>query len=119
MCNSDKHNKRPARESLSKRLGKRGDAIKLRDAGRCVYCTRNEEESGAHMQLDHLIPKAEGGEDVETNLVVACRRCNSARQKLSVGAWEFVARAQYGIAFDTRAVFAQAQRALPSVKRAK
>lgn len=30
-------------------------------------------------ELDHIVPRAEGGSAVPTNLVTSCRRCNMAR----------------------------------------
>lgn len=115
MCNSAAHNARPNRESLSKRLGKVARQIRARDNDRCVYCQRTAEESGAHLRLDHVTPKASGGADVATNLVLACRRCNSARQNLSVSAWATKASAELGLSFSANSIRAQARTALPEV----
>lgn len=107
MCNGAAHNARPNRESLSKRLGKVARAIKSRDGNACVYCGATAETSGAHLHLDHLTPRAAGGADVATNLVVACRSCNSARKDMPLSVW---CRA---IGIDSRAIRAQARRSLP------
>lgn len=107
------HDARPSRESLSKRLGKTAKRIKARDDHRCVYCGCTAEESGTHHHLDHLTPKSEGGEDVATNLVVACRRCNSARQNMSLAQWAAYAQVKLGLAFTVTSIRAQARRALP------
>jgi hypothetical protein len=52
-------------------------AIHLRAELRCAYC------AGwtllGHRQVDHVVPRADGGEDVPENLVLACRRCNCGR----------------------------------------
>lgn len=112
MCNSAAHNARPARESLSKRLGKVARQIKARDGERCVYCARTAAESGSALHLDHLLPRALGGTDTAENLVVACRRCNCARQALRLATWERVA-VEHGVVFSARAVRRQALRALP------
>jgi hypothetical protein len=113
MCNSAAHNARPNRESLSKRLGAAMTrALQHRDGGRCVYCRATAKKSGAHLQLDHLTPKSEGGEDVASNLVYACRRCNSARQNLSLSEWSRYAAVKFGLKFEARAVRAQARRRL-------
>jgi 5-methylcytosine-specific restriction endonuclease McrA len=109
MCNGAAHNTRPNRESLSKRLGKVARAIKARDGFACVYCGGTEASTGAHLHLDHLTPKAQGGADVATNLVLACRSCNSARQDTTLSAW---AR---GKSFTAASIRAQARRALPAV----
>lgn len=109
------HSKRPARESLSKRLGKVAKQIAARDCNRCAYCSRTAEESGAHLHLDHLTPRKHGGEDIAANLVLACRRCNSARQDKLLPAWQSYALEFLGLTFSARAVRAQALRKLPEI----
>lgn len=81
------HSSRPRRESLSKRLGRVARAIKERDGHACVYCGATAETSGAHLHLDHLVPRAHGGQDVASNLVLACRSCNSARHDMPLTTW--------------------------------
>lgn len=44
-----------------------------RDGYRCVYCGR------PGTSLDHILPKNMGGETSESNVVVACRRCNKIK----------------------------------------
>jgi len=112
MCNSAAHNSRPNRESLSKRLGKVARQIRARDGERCIYCSvssKVELRRGRHMHLDHLTPKAAGGADVATNLVLACTSCNSKRQDKALPVWCREIKA------DARAIRAQARRALPAV----
>lgn len=53
-------------------------AIYLRDGLGCCYCGAGVEE-GASLTLDHLVPHSKGGTNAATNLVTACRTCNSAR----------------------------------------
>lgn len=65
----------------AKRLG-----IYLRDGLACVWCAEGIED-GAVLTLDHLHPYADGGANGTTNLVTACRRCNSSRGRRSVGAF--------------------------------
>lgn len=100
---------RPGRESLSKRLGRVARAIKARDGHACVYCGATEASSGAHLHLDHLVPRVAGGADVATNLVLACRSCNSARHDMPLAAW------CRSIGIRASAIRAQARRALPEV----
>ena len=107
------HDSRPSRESLSKRLGKVARQIKARDDHRCVYCTATADEAGCALQLDHLTPKSEGGADVATNLVVACRRCNSARQAMPLTVWATYAATKLGLVISARAIRAQAAKVLP------
>lgn len=98
---------RPNRESLAKRLGRLARRIAARDGHRCVYCRTTAARSGAPLQLDHLTPRKLGGPDLATNLVLACRPCNSARQSLPLPVW---CRAR---GLDARAVRGQARRRLP------
>ena len=46
--------------------------------GRCVYCGNKAEE------IEHLTPKSKGGTDSVHNLVIACRKCNELKGKLSL-----------------------------------
>jgi 5-methylcytosine-specific restriction endonuclease McrA len=66
-----------ARERVPKALARR---IAERDRHRCVYCGGAGDETtgpdGATWHLDHVIPHIRGGPAEETNLVLACRRCN-------------------------------------------
>ena len=53
-------------------------AIYLRDGLACIYCGDGIED-GATLSLDHVHPQSKGGSDRATNLVTACRTCNSSR----------------------------------------
>ncbi len=53
---------------------------------KCVYC----DASGTPLQIDHVRPKAHGGSDRVSNLVLACRSCNQAKGAQPVEA--FLAR---------------------------
>ncbi len=44
-----------------------------RDGHRCQYCGRPAEN------LDHVIPRAQGGEHSWLNVVAACKRCNTKK----------------------------------------
>ena len=44
--------------------------------GRCVYCGS---QFGRDAHLDHVLPKVQGGDDSESNLVLACRNCNLSK----------------------------------------
>ena len=48
-------------------------AVRARDGGVCYWCGAPADTA------DHLVPKVRGGDDDESNLVAACRACNSAR----------------------------------------
>jgi hypothetical protein len=103
---------RPNRESLSKRLGKIARQIKARDGNACVYCGATAESSGSPLHLDHLTPRAAGGLDVASNLVLACASCNRRKSALSLSVW---AAQAHQLTFTARSIRAQARRALPAV----
>ena len=54
-----------------------------RDSFKCVYCG---DEKGP-FEADHVIPKAKGGLDIESNLVCACRRCNRSKKDKTLEEW--------------------------------
>ena len=55
-------------------------AIYVRDSFRCLYCGRDLRHAApADVTLDHLLPRSASGLNEPTNLVTACRSCNSAR----------------------------------------
>lgn len=55
-------------------------AIYMRDDFRCAYCGADLRKAApGQMALDHLIPRCKGGSNEASNLVTACKPCNSAR----------------------------------------
>lgn len=62
------------RKSMSKRL--RFEVFK-RDAFRCQYCGRSAPD--VILEVDHIVPVAEGGKDDMLNLVTSCRDCNRGK----------------------------------------
>ena len=53
---------------------KTSSRIIARDGGVCSYC------GGVADTTDHVIPKARGGTDDDSNLVASCRPCNSRKK---------------------------------------
>ena len=53
-----------------------------RDAFTCQYCGRSAPE--VKLEVDHITPVSEGGEDTKENLVTACYSCNRGRSALSL-----------------------------------
>ena len=49
-----------------------------RDGNACVYCGTTE-----HLTLDHATPLAKGGGNGLSNLVTACRPCNSEKNDMN------------------------------------
>ena len=48
-----------------------------RDKNLCLYC--GHEFNVAELSRDHVIPISKGGNDVWTNVVTSCRRCNNRK----------------------------------------
>jgi len=61
-------------------------AVYLRDGLACAWCG-DSVENGAALSLDHVLPHSQGGANGATNLVTACKRCNSSRGNRSVAAF--------------------------------
>lgn len=56
-------------------------AINLRDRFICVYCLTDLHDADPRdVTLDHVKCRSNGGTNNESNLITACRSCNSSRQ---------------------------------------
>lgn len=53
-----------------------------RDNFTCQYCGASAPE--VKLEVDHIIPKVKGGEDISTNLITACIICNRGKSHLSI-----------------------------------
>jgi 5-methylcytosine-specific restriction endonuclease McrA len=51
--------------------------IYIRDRYRCQYC--GDQKTAADLTLDHILPRAQGGESTPQNLVSACIKCNQRK----------------------------------------
>jgi len=58
--------------SEAKRLWRR--SIKEHFDCTCVYCGQTYEQN--QLTLDHVLPRSKGGEDISSNVVPACTKCN-------------------------------------------
>lgn len=45
-----------------------------RDGGKCQYCG-----TARDLTIDHVVPRSKGGKSTWTNLVTACKKCNSKK----------------------------------------
>ena len=45
-----------------------------RDGNKCVYCSSND-----NLTIDHVLPRSRGGSTSWSNLVTACKSCNSKK----------------------------------------
>ena len=61
----------------------RKEVIAIRDNFKCVYCNK-EFYASNEIELDHLHPKAKGGDDSWENLVASCKTCNLEKLDLLI-----------------------------------
>jgi 5-methylcytosine-specific restriction endonuclease McrA len=52
--------------------------IYMRDGWTCQYC--KERKATKDLTFDHVLPRAQGGKTSWTNIVTACRPCNSYKE---------------------------------------
>lgn len=56
-------------------------ALYIRDGFACAYCGRDLRSAEPdEVTLDHLLPRQAGGSNEASNIITACRPCNSSRQ---------------------------------------
>lgn len=53
-------------------------AVLLRDKGLCQPCLARDDVTSGN-EVDHIIPKSQGGTDEETNLQVICKACHQVK----------------------------------------
>ena len=66
-----KHSKIPHRVKLTRAN------IFLRDDNTCQYC--DKKKSSTELNIDHIIPKSQGGKNTWENLACSCIRCNESK----------------------------------------
>jgi 5-methylcytosine-specific restriction endonuclease McrA len=63
-------------------------AIYLRDRMTCVYCGVSLLDTNPFdITLDHVVPRNKKGKHLPSNLVTACRSCNSSKQDKDAAEW--------------------------------
>ena len=65
-------------------------------SGLCVYC------AAPAATVDHVRPLARGGWEHESNLVPACRWCNSSKGTRLLTEWRRVERVAHGVASSSK-----------------
>lgn len=56
------------------------DAVIERDRGRCTNCLRSEEIAEI-LDVDHCVPRGNGGSDLYSNNSTLCRQCHDAKER--------------------------------------
>jgi hypothetical protein len=51
--------------------------VQAQSRNRCGYCLSHQDYVLGTLEIDHLIPRAKGGTDDESNLWLACSLCNT------------------------------------------
>jgi len=86
-----KANPEKGRENRRKyRARKRNATIEMVDekkiyklcGNRCSYCGSNK-----NLEIDHVVALAAGGSHCESNLLVACKKCNASKGKRPLAKW--------------------------------
>ena len=80
-------------------ISRRQQEVFARSEGRCHYC-RTPLALDGRWHVEHMVPRALGGEDAASNLVAACAPCNL--QKGDRTALEFVAAPRAADQGETR-----------------
>lgn len=60
-------------------------SVRRRAAGLCEYCRSSEQLTGYRFEVDHVLPRAQGGPTELDNLALACRNCNARKAALTAG----------------------------------
>ena len=55
--------------------------VRQRSGNRCEYCLSHQDYVMGRLQIDHILPIAEGGTDDSENLCFACELCNQSKWK--------------------------------------
>ena len=70
-------------ERPKQKISKRRKDLYAAARGRCGICGKSIPIETTN--LDHIIPKAQGGKSSRANLQIACRACNSMKAALTPG----------------------------------
>jgi 5-methylcytosine-specific restriction endonuclease McrA len=57
-----------------------------KERGRCYYC--NRKVGPGELTMDHIVPLIRGGKSTKSNIVPACKECNSKKKYLLPIEWE-------------------------------
>lgn len=63
----------------------RRELVRQRAGSRCEYCQTPEWLNGLPGEVDHIIPRAQGGLTTADNLCFACASCNGYKQAKTCG----------------------------------
>ena len=64
---------------MSRVRGKLRQRVLGQATRQCEYCRSPQDLLSDDLEIDHILPKPEGGVTTEDNLCVACRKCNELK----------------------------------------
>jgi 5-methylcytosine-specific restriction endonuclease McrA len=53
-----------------------------RDNFTCIYCGKSSLVDGVKLEVDHIYPKINGGDNSDFNLITACKNCNNSKLRI-------------------------------------
>ncbi len=59
--------------------------VEARAGGACEYCRLLQAAAGVTFHLEHVLPRARGGQTVMSNLALSCPGCNLAKAERTTG----------------------------------
>jgi hypothetical protein len=65
---------------MSRAKGKLRQHVFARAHFECEYCRSPQKLLLADLEVEHIRPKAKGGETIDDNLCAACRKCNELKR---------------------------------------
>jgi len=68
-------------------------AVAERAGERCEYCRAPEQVFNFAFEVEHVLPRAAGGDDMPDNLALACESCNLYKSDATIGRDETGGRA--------------------------
>jgi 5-methylcytosine-specific restriction protein A len=60
---------------------RRSEAVRVRDKRRCQECLRNGDPTVYGINVDHKIPRRQGGTDDDENLECLCDTCHARKSR--------------------------------------
>lgn len=73
-----------------------GYELMRRDGATCAYCRRDLRLDSPLCSVDHVVPVAEGGKTILSNLVLACTACNAKKGKKSAEQFKEERQKEFG-----------------------
>lgn len=73
-------------KNIAREIRKSGWWKRKCSQGRCYYC--NSKVNPKELTMDHIVPIIRGGKSTRSNIVAACKECNSRKKYMLPLEWE-------------------------------